>query len=89
MAKLLAKVKTLGPQQYLLETWNHDGGTALLVVGGDPIGTLYGAYRLAEHLGARFYLHGDVLPDTKTPLEMPTRIIPWAACLTMCSSIRP
>ena len=27
------------------------------------MGTLYGAYRLAEHLGVRFYLHGDVVPD--------------------------
>ena len=26
-------------------------------------GTLYGAYRFAEHLGVRFYLHGDVIPD--------------------------
>ena len=33
------------------------------MVGGDPIGTLYGAYRLAERLGVRFYLHGDVVPD--------------------------
>jgi hypothetical protein len=26
---------------------------------------------LAEHLGARFYLHGDVLPNKQTALEMP------------------
>lgn len=39
----------------------------LVVAGGDAVGTLYGAYRLAEHLGVRFYLEGDVVPDT--PVE--------------------
>lgn len=37
----------------------------VVVAGGDPVGTLYGAYRLAEHLGVRFYLEGDVLPDAR------------------------
>ena len=43
-----------------------------MVAGGDSIGTLYGAYRLAEHLGVRFYLHGDVVPDEQSPLDLPT-----------------
>ena len=30
-----------------------------------------GAYRLAEHLGVRFYVHGDVVPDGRIPLTMP------------------
>ena len=42
----------------------------MLVVGGDATGTLYGAYRLAERLGVRFYLHGDVVPDKTIPLEL-------------------
>ena len=71
LAKLIAEVKPLASQQFLLATFDRGDRTVLLVVGGDPIGTLYGAYRLAEHLGARFYLHGDVLPDAKAPLEMP------------------
>jgi hypothetical protein len=70
-AKLNAEVEGLKPQQFLLKTWKRGDRTLLLVVGGDPLGTLYGAYRLAEHLGARFYLHGDVLPDKQTALEMP------------------
>jgi hypothetical protein len=70
-AKLIAEIKSLAPQQFLLKTWTHGDRTTLLVVGGDPIGTLYGAYRLAECLGARFYLHGDVLPDKQIPLDMP------------------
>ncbi len=42
-----------------------------MIAGGDGIGTLYGAYRLAEHLGVRFYMHGDVLPDEQVPLALP------------------
>ena len=71
-AKLKAEVEGLATQQFLLKTWKPGNRTVLLVVGGDPIGTLYGAYRLAERLGVRFYLHGDVLPDNQIPLEMPT-----------------
>jgi hypothetical protein len=73
-AKLNAAVDGLGPEQYWLKTLPREsegGGPAVLVVGGDPLGTLYGAYRLAEHLGVRFYLHGDVVPDEKIPLAMP------------------
>jgi hypothetical protein len=62
-----AAFAALGPQQYILKT---DGKVAW-VVGGDDVGTLYGAYRCAEHLGVRFYLHGDVLPDARIPLVLP------------------
>ena len=62
-AKLKAAVEGLAAEQYMLKTVQHNGRPVLLVVGGDPMGTLYGAYRLAEHLGVRFYLHGDVVPD--------------------------
>ena len=42
------------------------------IVGGSDLGVLYGAYRYAERLGVRFYLHGDVVPDE--PLkELPGR----------------
>jgi hypothetical protein len=72
-AQLAKSITSLGPEQYLLKTVSLGGGgkKALLVVGGDPIGTLYGAYRLAEHLGVRFYLHGDVVPDGKMALALP------------------
>jgi hypothetical protein len=43
----------------------------VLVAGGDAIGTLYGAYRFAEHLGVRFYLHGDVIPDEPQAFRLP------------------
>jgi hypothetical protein len=67
-AQVAAAVAALQGQQYLLKTLPQDSGgkqVALLVTGGDPIGALYGAYRLAEHLGVRFYLHGDVVPEER------------------------
>ncbi|MBN2581215.1 MAG: hypothetical protein JXB10_19695 [Pirellulales bacterium] len=64
-------VEGLQPEQYLVKTLVVDGRPAVLVAGGDPIGALYGAYRLAEALGMRFYLHGDVAPDERLPDELP------------------
>ena len=63
---------SLQPEQYLLKTVQLEDRPVLAIVGGDAIGTLYGAYRLAEHLGVRFYLHGDVVPDQQIALELPT-----------------
>jgi hypothetical protein len=55
-------------QEYLLQTLRPRGHSVVLVAGGDALGTLYGAYRLVEHLGVRFYLHGDVVPDERLAL---------------------
>jgi hypothetical protein len=60
-----ARVAELGAQEYLLKTTRHHGKKLVLLVGGDGPGVLYAAYRLAEHLGVRFYLEGDVVPDEK------------------------
>jgi alpha-L-rhamnosidase len=49
----------LEPQQYRLKS----EGERLTITGGSDVGVLYGAYRYAELLGVRFYLHEDVLPD--------------------------
>jgi len=43
----------------------------LIIIGGSPQGTLYGAYAFAEKLGVRFYLHGDVIPDIRIKPEIP------------------
>ncbi len=59
----------LGPQDYLLRTVPERG---LFLVGGSDTAVLYAAYRFAEHLGVRFYLHGDVIPDRKIPFALPT-----------------
>jgi len=52
---------SLGAENYTLKT----EGEVTRVTGGDPLGVLYGAYRYAEKLGVRFYLHGDVVPDER------------------------
>jgi hypothetical protein len=39
-----------------------------VISGGSDLAVLYGAYRFAEKLGVRFYLHGDVIPDKQIPL---------------------
>ncbi len=57
-------VAALKPEQYLLKTLARPrGGRMLVIAGGDDVGALYGVYRFAEHLGVRFYLHGDTIPD--------------------------
>lgn len=53
----------LGPQQFILKTSTADRHRVWWVVGGDEVGTLYGAYRFAEKLGIRFGLDEDVVPD--------------------------
>lgn len=68
-AGLLTALEALAPEEYLLRTAHLGSRTTTLIVGGDDVGTLYGAYRFAEKLGVRFYLDGDVLPDRQTPLD--------------------
>lgn len=71
-AKTRASISKLGPQQYILKTLTgQKGAKTILIIGGDDVGTLYGAYRYAEHLGVRFYLHGDVVPDTRIKSSLP------------------
>ena len=70
-AALNASVASLGDQEYLLRSLPRQKGSALLITGGDAAGTLYGAYRFAEHLGVRFYLDGDTIPDGRIALKLP------------------
>jgi len=57
----------LGPEAYELRS---DGHTLVISSGSDQ-GLLYGSYALAEKLGVRFYLHGDVVPDAQIPFALP------------------
>lgn len=68
-ADLQAVIDSLATEEYLLRTVRIGTRTTILVAGGDDYGTLYGAYRLAEKLGVRFYLDGDVLPDRRTAID--------------------
>jgi len=53
----------LKPQEFTIRTGTENGQRIWWIVGGDEVGTLYGAYRFAEKLGVRFGLNEDVLPD--------------------------
>lgn len=65
-------IAQLGPEQYVMRTVPEGDREVHLLVGGDDVGTLYAAYQFAERLGVRFYLHGDVVPDERIPLALPT-----------------
>ena len=65
------EIQGLKPQEYRIATLSRDDRRIILVAGGDGTGVLYGAYRLAEHLGVRFYLHGDVIPDRRMSPQLP------------------
>ncbi|MEW6741261.1 MAG: malectin domain-containing carbohydrate-binding protein [Planctomycetota bacterium] len=77
-ARLLAEeagrggeVSGLDEQHYLLFTVRGNPQPLALIAGGGDPGVLYGAYRFAEKLGVRFYLHGDVIPDTHLHSNLP------------------
>jgi hypothetical protein len=70
-ATLAGELRSLQPQQFRIVHCDGPNGGRVLIAGGDESGTLYGAYRFAEYLGARFYLHGDVLPDELQPWSLP------------------
>jgi hypothetical protein len=57
--------------QYVLKTVQHEGRPIVVVGGTGSQGALYGAYRFAEHLGVRFYMHGDVVPDRQEAIDLP------------------
>jgi len=61
----------LAAGSFLLKTVAVNGGNAVILTGADDVATLYATYRFAEHLGVRFYLDGDGVPDKEIPLEVP------------------
>ena len=78
-----SSLETLSAQAYWLRTISNYrspvGGLPapgtkrqlLLLAGGDDAGTLYAAYRFAEILGIRFYMHGDVIPEDQVDWTLP------------------
>jgi hypothetical protein len=61
----LAINAALGPEAFTIKTEEQCGFRFWAITGGSDVGVLYGAYRFAEKLGVRFYLHGDVIPDER------------------------
>jgi hypothetical protein len=82
-SEVATALETLAPQSYRVMTIPNRQALskqrrtstvqprALLVTGGDDAGTLYAAYQLAETLGVRFYLHGDVIPEERMDWKLP------------------
>ncbi len=62
-ADAAAKIAALGPEDYWLKTVPRRSNKVVLVAGGSGPAVLYGAYQLAEMMGVRFFLEGDVVPD--------------------------
>jgi hypothetical protein len=87
--KLMSAAGSLGPEQYLLRTVKKDLRRIVIVTGGDDTGVLYGAYRFAERLGVRFYLHGDVVPDERIPLALPADLEERGSPLFETRGIQP
>jgi hypothetical protein len=63
--------RSLQSEQYRLRTTEAEGRRTLTISGGSDVAVLYGAYCLAEHLGLRFYLHGDAVPDARIAFALP------------------
>ena len=59
------------PEAYSVSTRQERKRRVLEIRGGSDVATLYGAYRFAEILGVRFYMHGDVIPDERIKFEIP------------------
>ncbi|NTV80471.1 MAG: hypothetical protein HGA24_03510, partial [Candidatus Aminicenantes bacterium] len=64
-AETAAKIAALGPEDYWLKTLPRRSARTVLVAGGSGPAGLYGAYQLAEMLGVRFGLEGDIVPDAR------------------------
>ena len=64
------RIAALGPEDYWLKTLARGSKRIVLVAGGGGPGVLYGAYQLAEKLGMRFGLEGDVVPDVRVPMPV-------------------
>jgi len=62
--KHLPSSRSLKTEEYLLASISKGSRSLTVVTGGDNFGALYAAYGFCEKLGVRFYLHGDVIPDT-------------------------
>ncbi len=53
---------SLEDEEFIIKSEVNEGNKRVNLTGGSPIACLYAAYELAEQLGVRFYLHGDVVP---------------------------
>jgi len=62
--------KTTSGYEFVIKTIPVNNRNVLVISGSDCQAILYGAYRFAEHLGVRFDLSGDIIPDEKIPFDI-------------------
>ncbi|MBI5705425.1 MAG: hypothetical protein HZC36_00365 [Armatimonadetes bacterium] len=67
----LALRRDLAAESYNIVSTGPEAKRMVRIEGGSPSGLLFGAYRFAHHLGVRFDLHEDVVPDAKRPFILP------------------
>jgi hypothetical protein len=70
--KQLVSFAGLKPEGFVLKAVELDGQPAIIVGGNDEAGTMYAAYDFLERLGIVFQLNGDIIPDQKPDLAVPT-----------------
>lgn len=65
-------LRGLSGDSHVVHVFNSSSSSARTVIcsGATPRATLYAVYALAGQLGARFYLHGDVLPTPDESLSL-------------------
>ncbi|HEV2392967.1 MAG TPA: alpha-glucuronidase family glycosyl hydrolase [Verrucomicrobiae bacterium] len=62
----------LKPEGYALKSVTWKGHPAMVIVGADEPGVLYGSYELLEQLGITFRLTGDIVPQRRDKLVLPS-----------------
>lgn len=71
-AQKRVSISDLKPDGFVLKTMELEGRPAIVVAGNDEPGTMYAAYELLERLGIVFQLTGDLIPQQKPDLDLPT-----------------
>jgi len=62
--------ETASRGEFIIKTIQDNNRDVLVISGFDYQAVLYGAYRFAEHLGVRYDLSGDIIPDEKIALDI-------------------
>jgi hypothetical protein len=63
-------LSTLAGDEHIVHSTLFEGRVVTVCSGATPRATLYAVYTLLERAGARFYLHGDVLPPPRATLTL-------------------